>query len=220
MDLAVDRGMRFLSFALLAACASTTPQERTTPGTRGMRADAHLQAARAHEARAAELSRFPEMQRDAAGFDNPAGGLWYRAWDTAVEERRSAEHHRSEAARLQAAYEDACADVPREDITVSPFQRYGVGGVSSADGVVIMLDKAAGPPARLLAAMRCHRAWMMLYEAGMEDCPLDLAGIKVEAYGDESGISVEINATSPEVTRELQRRTAKDLEHSMAHDVH
>ncbi len=214
--------MRFLPI-LLAACASATPvapYERTTPTSRGMRADAHLQAARDHEARAAELARWPEPQRDAAGFDNPSGGLWYRSWDTATEQHRIADHHRSEAAHLHAAYEQACANVASDQIATSPFQRYGIGGFESATGVVVMLDKEAGPPNRLVAAMQCHRAWMMLREAGMEDCPLDLPGIAVQAYGDETGISVEIRPLDPAQLPELKRRAAKDLERSMAHAMH
>lgn len=210
--------MRVFSLLLIAACASSsTPIRGAAPGSRGPRADAHLQAARDHEARAAELARWPEMQRDAAGFDQPAGGLWYRTWDSSAEERRSAEHHRSEAARLHDEYETACANVPTSDIEVSPLRRYGLGAFPSKAGVVVMLSTQAGPPNRLLSALRCHRAWMMLGEAGMEDCPLDLAGISVEAYGDETGISVEIKARDPRLVPELQRRTAKDLEGSLAH---
>jgi hypothetical protein len=182
-----------------------------------MRADAHAQAARDHEARAAELARWPEMQRDAAGFENPAGGLWYRKWDTATDEQRSADHHRGEAARLQAEYDEACANVPSGEVSVSPLQRYGLGGFPSAAGVVVMLSSQAGPSGRLVAAMRCHRAWMMLAESGMEDCPLDLAGITVETYGDATGISVEIKTNDPSLVPELQRRAAKDLERAMAH---
>jgi len=157
------------------------------------------------------------MQRDAAGFDQPAGGLWYRKWDTSENERRAAEHHRSEAAHLQAEYDEACANVASADASISPLRRYGVGAFPTEHGVVVMLSSEAGPPGRLLAALRCHRAWMMLGEAGMEDCPLDLRGITVETYGDETGISVEIKTRDPKLLPELQRRTAKDLEQSMAH---
>jgi hypothetical protein len=79
-----------------------------------------------------------------------------------------------------------------------------------------MLASQAGPPDRLMAAMHCHRAWMMLGEAGMEDCPLDLDGLAIETYGDETGISVEITVRNRALVPELQRRAAKDLERSMA----
>src|SRR5512147_564491 len=112
--------MRTFPLLLLAACtAGSSPSRHTTPGSRGPRADAHLQAARDHEARAAELARWPEMQRDGAGFDQPTGGLWYRKWDTVEDERRNAEYHRSSAARLHAIYETECANVASTDIKVS-----------------------------------------------------------------------------------------------------
>jgi len=182
-----------------------------------MRADAHLQAARDHEARAAELARWPEMQRDAAGFDDPATGLWYRKLDTSAEEQRAAEFHRSEVSRLQAAYDEACAGVAAEQIRVSPFQRFGLGGFNIDGGVILMLSREAGPSEHLLASIRCHRAWMMLGNTGMDDCPLDLANITVEAYGDETGISVEIKPRDPTLIPELRRRIAKDLEHARLH---
>lgn len=179
-----------------------------------------MQAARDHEARAAELARWPEMQRDAAGFDDPASGLWYRKIDTSAEEQRAAEYHRSEVSRLQAAYDEACAGVPASEIKTSPFQRYGLGGFSTDDGMILVLSRDAGPSEHLLAAIRCHRAWMMLGEAGMDNCPLDLAGITVEAYGDETGVSVEIKPRDPTLVPELRRRVAKDLEHARTHGNH
>jgi len=152
------------------------------------------------------------MQRDEAGFQDPASGLWYRAWDTAKNEQQAAEHHRAEAARLQAEFDQLCANVPAADVRVSPLERYGLGGFPTATGVTIMLSTDAGPPGRLLTSMQCHRAWMMLADAGMGECPLDLQGIKVETYGDETGISVEIKVSDPALVPELQRRAAKDLE--------
>jgi hypothetical protein len=80
-----------------------------------------------------------------------------------------------------------------------------------------MLSREAGPSEHLLASIRCHRAWMMLGNAGMDDCPLDLANITVEAYGDETGISVEIKPRDPTLIPELRRRIAKDLEHARLH---
>lgn len=154
------------------------------------------------------------MQRDAAGFDDPATGLWYRRLDTSAEEQRAAAFHRSEVSRLHAAYEEACAGLPSADMKVSPLKRYGLGGFATDGGMIVMLAAEAGPSDHLLAAIRCHRAWMMLGEAGMDDCPLDLAGLTVEAYGDESGISVEIKPRDHALVPELRRRVAKDLEHA------
>jgi hypothetical protein len=80
------------------------------------------------------------------------------------------------------------------------------------DGVRVFLHPDAGQPEALLRALRCHRAWMMLGDRGMEDCPLDLAGIHVVAQGDPTGISVDITVHDPNLVPELQRRAAKDLE--------
>jgi hypothetical protein len=80
----------------------------------------------------------------------------------------------------------------------------------------LFLEPGAGRPEALLRAIRCHRAWMMLGERGMEDCPLDLAGIQVVAHGDPGGISVEITVRDPRLVPELQRRAAKDLEAAAA----
>lgn len=205
----------YLVATIIAACAapSAIAPRATSPSSRGMRADAHLEAARAHEARAAQLARWPEMQRDAAGFEDPASGLWYRGLDTARLAQQLAQSHRSEAARLHAEYDDACAGMSGADVTVSPLHRYGVTGMSTATGAIVVLSREAGPPDRLMAAMRCHRAWMMLGEAGMEDCPLDLRDITVQVYGDETGISVEIAASDRTLIPELQRRVAANTRH-------
>jgi hypothetical protein len=80
-----------------------------------------------------------------------------------------------------------------------------------SEGVVIFLGVEAGPPERLLAELRCHRAWMMLSEAGMETCPLDLPNLRIEAHGDKTGISVEMRINT-KLVAELQRRAAHDLE--------
>jgi hypothetical protein len=78
--------------------------------------------------------------------------------------------------------------------------------------VIIALGPEAGPPDRLVADMRCHRAWMMLGRTEMDDCPLDLDGIRLDARGDDKGISVEITIRDRSLIPELQRRAAHDLE--------
>jgi len=197
-----------------SACRSAPPPQRpTTLGSRGMRADQHLDEAREHDRRAKELARWPETRPGGIGaFDDSHSGLWYRRWDTASEEAKLAESHRSAAADLHAKYDEACGDTPADQVAVSPLARHGVGGTNVADGVLIFFRPEAGTPDALLRELRCHRAWMMLGEAGMEECPLDLAGIQIVAHGDPSGISVQITAQDPRVVAELQRRTARDLE--------
>lgn len=205
------RSTTWIILALTACAPSAQPPAR--PGSRGLRADEHLDEAHRHARRAEELSRWPETRPDGSGsFDHPGSGLWYRRWDLAQEEARMAATHRGAAAGLHAVYEEACGQTPLGEVARSPLQRYGVGGTNTGDGVVVFLRPDAGTPDALLKAIRCHRAWMMLGERGMEECPLDLAGIHVIAHGDPSGISIEITVSDSRLVPELQRRTAKDLE--------
>jgi hypothetical protein len=178
-----------------------------------MRADDHLDAAHEHARRADELARWPDARRDPPGaFTDSSTGVWYRSVDTAREHDHLAASHRAAAAALHAEYDAACATTPVNEISVSPLQQFGIGGSPIEHGVVVYLTPLAGPPDRLLARLRCHRAWMMLGESGMEACPLDLSAIQIQAHGDASGISVEITTTDPRLVPELQRRAARDLE--------
>ena len=211
--------MKALPIVLLAACASAPPP-KSDPTSRGLHADEHLAEARDHQRRADELARFPEMRRNDVGrFDDPNTGLWYRAFDQTTDQQRLAETHRSEAAQIQATFDKACENVQPDHIRLSPLQRYGIGGMNTNDGVVVFLPVEAGPPDRLLAELECHRAWMMLSPANMESCPLDLPGLRVQARGDKTGISIELRVTSPQLVPELQRRTARDLEVSQHRKV-
>jgi hypothetical protein len=72
----------------------------------------------------------------------------------------------------------------------------------------------------VLADIRCHRAWMMLAPSDMEACPLDLAGIHVDASGDQTGVTVTIKVHDPALVPELQRRAAHDLEAGRTHAHH
>lgn len=195
---------------LMAACATQPPAKKVPRTSRGMRVEDHLDAAREHQRRAQELRAWPDVRRD-NGYIDPSSGLWYRTWDTAAEHDALAATHREEAARLHAAYDEACANIAPDRVRVSPLVRFGEGGIATSDGVIVYLRPEI-TPAELLAEMRCHRAWMMLGEAGMESCPLDLPKIRVQAHGDATGISVEITVPDPLLVQELQRRTARDLE--------
>lgn len=216
MDRAGPYGMRrFLAVLLVAAC-TPTPQRasrapRTPPGSRGPRADAHLDAAHDHERRAKELARWPNARTSDTGrFDDPSTGLWYRAWETSGDHDRIATVHRGEAGRISAAYDEECKGAGGG--STSLVQRDGLGGAPTRDGFMVFLPADAGPPERLLAELRCHRAAMMLAETGTDECPLDLAGIQIEALGDASGITVEITVRDTRLVPELQRRAARDLE--------
>lgn len=204
---------RILLCCYLAACATTAANEQ--PGPRGLRADQHLAIASREADRAQAIAHWPDSRPGPDG-SNPAAlmvtGTWYGSWDTVADHERLARLHRDAAAQIEAQYEDACGDTPAAIASVSPLQRYGIGGTAVESGIVVLLSADAGPPDRLLAAMRCHRAWMMLGRTDMDNCPLDLPGIHVDARGDANGIELTITVADPALVDELRRRAALDLE--------
>lgn len=204
---------RSILLCLVAACGSSSIAEQ--PGPRGLRADQHLNIASRENERAEDLTRWPDTRPGVDGV-NPtqqlAAGSWIGTWDTVSEHRRLAQIHRSAAAEIEATYEEACGDTAAAVASVSPLERYGVGGSAVPGGTLVLLSPDAGPPERLLSAMRCHRAWMMLGRTDMQDCPLDLPGLQVSARGDANGIELTLTVTDPKLVDELRRRAAHDLE--------
>jgi hypothetical protein len=202
---------------VLAACATTATTSMPNGGPRGLRASDHLDAAAQHDQQAAELSSWPETSMltpgGLAAGDRPITAMpWYRSWDTASDHERLAAIHRSQAATLEAAYEQACGDRPAADVKISPLVRYGVGGWPTANGAIIYLSRDAGTPDQLLAAMKCHRAFMMLAPRDMDDCTLDVPGLVLDARGDADGVTVSLTVTDRAFIPELKRRVAHDLE--------
>ena len=199
--------MKRLGLVLVAACA-TTPAPAPRGGPRGLRASEHLDIAQQHDQLAHERMMAP------AAFDSRDGNgmVWMRAWDPNSEHEQIARAHRSEAAALHAEYEEACGTRPLEEVSVSPLQRYATGGWPTSAGIIMYLSPAAGAPDKLLADLKCHRAWMMLAPSGMDDCPLDLPGIVLDARGDQGGITVSIVVRDPKLVDELHRRAAHELE--------
>ena len=96
--------------------------------------------------------------------------------------------------------------------SVSPLRRYALGGWPTSTGIILYLDPSAGAPDKLLADMKCHRAWMMLAPSDMDDCPLDLHGIVLDARDDIDGITGSIVMRDPKLVDELHRRAAHELE--------
>lgn len=192
---------------LLVGCTSNA-KPPTHLGSRGPRATDHLDAAHEHDRRALDLASWPDVRR----ADNPTTGLWYRVFDTVVEQHRLADEHRSAAAALHADYAEACGGRSYVDVAISPLARFGLGGSNTETGVVIFLTPEAGSREQLLESLRCHRAWMMIEGMDMDDCPLDLAGIHIDAHVDTTGASVEITTKDPKLVGELQRRAARELE--------
>jgi len=204
------------ALVLLAACATIPPPKPQPPGSRGLRASEHMDAARDQDEIARERATYPDTRPDdTSGRTDQLliGTPWRRSWDTVADHERLAALHRSQAAQIHEEFEAACAGRSERDITVSPLVRYGVGGTPIPDGVTIFLSPEAGNPDKLMADMRCHRAWMMLQPvASMDSCPLDLTGLTVEATGSKEGISVNLRVTDPALVPELRRRAAHDLE--------
>lgn len=204
--------MRLLPL-LLIACA-TPPTTRETGGPRGLRASEHLDSARDHDERAREQRSYAPVSPHGSGVPE----TMYLRWDTSQDHRRLAQIHRSKAAQLQAAYDEACGMREYAEVSVSPLARYGLAGQPTKDGATMYLDPSAGAPVTLLADLRCHRAWMMLTpQPTMVDCPLDLPGLRVDVKAGEGSIIVVL-AVEPKLVPELQRRVAKELELHRGHE--
>ncbi|HEU4726387.1 MAG TPA: hypothetical protein VFT22_00795 [Kofleriaceae bacterium] len=198
--------------ACVLGCATNPPPE-PRGGPRGLRASEHLDVARQHDASARERETWPDTRSLGPGDErHPVAMPWYRSWDTGAEHERLARTHRAQAAEIQAEYDELCGNLPASEASVSPLAAYSIGGWNTTTGVILYLAPDAGPPDRLLARMRCHRAAMMLAPSGMEDCPLDLPDIALDARGDANGITVSIVIRDPNLVPELQRRAAHDLE--------
>jgi hypothetical protein len=200
--------MRFTLTLLIAACATSSPPP-PKGGPRGLRADEHVAMAHHHD----EIARQSTSIPDRRSGPETVGVPWFRSWNFTAEHERLAAVHRSKAGQLQAAYEEACGTRPLAEVSISPLVRYGVGGWNTSTGVILYLSPDAGPADRLLADVKCHRAWMMLEPAAnMDDCPLDLPGLQLDARGDRDGITVSIVVLDPKLVDELHRRAAHDLE--------
>lgn len=207
--------MRFLPALLLAACATTaTTAPPPRGGPRGLHASEHRDLARAHDDAAREQASWPQPTGMTPGDPTtPQIYPWYRTWNTTAEHERLARIHRSEAAALEAAFAEACGTRDLKKLVGSPLTRHRIGGWNTSNGVVVYLSPLAGTPETLLADLRCHRAWMMLAPVGsMDDCPLDLPGLHVDARGDETVITLVITAPDQKLVFELQRRMAKQVE--------
>jgi hypothetical protein len=193
---------------LVTACGASSLNEKQGP--RGLSADQHLAIASREDDRANELTHWPDSRSGDAAADQHVIGAWFGTWDTVAEHSRLAMAHRSAA--IEAEYEQACGDTPAAVASVSPLQRYGVGSSPVPGGTLMLLSVEAGPPDKLLSAMRCHRAWMMLGRANMDDCPLDMVGVRVDAQGHDDAVELTITVADPSLVDELRRRAAHDLE--------
>jgi hypothetical protein len=202
-----------LAIILVAACGAAPPRAQP-PGSRGMRASEHLAAAEQQDELARQRTTWPDTRGDATGRTDQllVGSPWRWTWDADSDHERLAQTHRAAAADIHAEYAAACGAREHADVAISPIQRYGLGGSATSDGVTLYLSPDAGPADHLLADIRCHRAWMMLGPADMDTCPLDLAGLTVDASGDANGITVTLRVRDRALVPELQKRAAHELE--------
>jgi hypothetical protein len=220
MRRAVPIDMRtYFSCVLLAACASAPPVE-PKGGPRGLRATDHLDEARRHDELARQQGRSPLPTAMGPGYrgDLPAMA-WSRSWDT-TEHGRLAEIHRGKAGELNAELDEACGTRSAAD-SASPFEQFAIGGWNTATGVILYLSPDAGSPDALLAAMKCHRAAMMIAPMpNMDNCPLDLPGLLLDAHGDAESITISLSVRDEKLVPELQRRAALEIESATAHRSH
>jgi len=152
--------------------------------------------------------------------DTPKEAPWFRSWDTTAEHEKLAREHRSQAAALEAAYDEACGTTPVPRIMVSPLLRFRTGGWNTSTGVIVYLSPLAGTADELVDSLRCHRAWMLLAPSdGMDDCPLDLPGLQLDARGTAERITLVLSVRDRTLIPELQRRVAAQVE-ARAHEDH
>ncbi len=211
---------RYLPVVLLAACASA-PSAEPRGGARGLRASEHLDEARRHDEISRERASYPQATPMSPGYTGGTGvAPWYRAWDT-TEHDRLAQIHRSQAAQINADFDEACAGKSLAQASESPLEHYLVGGWNTATGVIIYLSPDVGDPDALLAAMRCHRAAMMVAPMpSMDQCPLDMPGLMLDARGDKDGVTVSLAVRDEKNIAELQRRAAREVEMATARHGH
>src|SRR5688572_5204488 len=120
----------------VAACAPVA-RDPERPGSRGLHANEHLEAARQHDEAARARSTWPDTRvTDNTGRADQMliGSTWNRQWNTEDQERAAA-MHRGEAQAIYEWYERACSGRPSSEVSVSPIVRYGTGGGTTADGV-------------------------------------------------------------------------------------
>jgi len=217
---AASRIMRpYLMFALVACSQTFSPSSPPKQVSHQLDADEHLVVAREEDERARELASWPEVRTSDVGgakevgrFDEPSAGLWYSKWgEQPAEHLRAARTHRSEAAQLHAAYDEACAGIAPALTRVSPLERYGEGQMPTTDGVVVFLGKPGVTTQQIRAELRCYEAWTRLSEIE-EDSPLDLPDLRIVIDEDGSGISVGLQLQDSTLLPELRRRTARQLE--------
>jgi hypothetical protein len=90
---------------------------------------------------------------------------------------------------------------------VSPLLRMRIRDEDTATGATVYVSALAGSPDQLVAALRCHRAWLRATaDPTHDDCPLALAGLRVDARRNGDRVRIDLAVTDPALVPELQRR--------------
>ena len=212
--------MRICLLALaVTACASQRPVQSRQPAdtSRGLRASEHLDVADSQQQAVVQSSTFPDMRGDGINTGTQLMQPWYRSSATGADHADKVQYHRAAASALIGDYTAACGAIPSADAAVSPIAKFGIGGWPTQSGAIVYLSADAGAPDEVMAAMVCHRAWMMLSPANKLEGPLDLAGLSFDARGDANGITVSLTIRDLKMLTELQRRVEHDLEEAAQH---
>ena len=212
--------MRIITLAIaLTACGaqrSAQPRKPAEP-SRGLRASEHLAAADSQQAAVVRSSTFPDMRGDGINTGMQLMQPWYRSSGTGADHAEKVQYHRAAASALLADYTAACGAIPSSEAAVSPIARFGIGGWPTQSGAIVYLSADAGAPDDVMAAMVCHRAWMMLSPANKLEGPLDLAGLSFDARGDANGITISLTIRDLKLLSQLQERVEHDLEQAAQH---
>lgn len=202
--------MRELSLIAIAGWVGCVSTPEPIGGPRGLRADEHLEIAHDNDVIAADHRTWPAPTRMTPGeLDAMPKVIPFPIYPSVVHEE-VAGLHRHEAAGLLADYEAACGQRPIAEVTVSPLDRFQIGGYETDRGVVVLLDAAAGKSDEVVKLMECHRAWLMLDARSTDDNddPLDVPDLFIEATAERESVAVSLTPVDPEWIPELQRRVA------------
>lgn len=196
------KNARFLAPAMvLAVTAACAGPRATGAGTRpdDMTADEHRASARRHD----------EIGRQGPYLRGRAWAPWTYSWDPATEHLAERDAHVVAAETIETRYRQACADVPVDVESRSPLSGRAVSASPIDDGVLLVLDPAAGPPDQVLAEIRCHRAWLVLEDRSeLSGDVVALDHVRYSAQVRDETIELRITTASSDEVEELRRRAS------------
>lgn len=184
-----------LTLAVAAGCAGPRATGAGV-GPDEMTADAHRDAAR----------RQDEIARKGPYLRRRGWAPWTYSWDPGTEHLAERDAHLASAETLETRYREACADLPVAAESSSPLTRHGRSAAPIDGGVALVLDPDAGPPEDVLAAIRCHRAWLALEDRPASDDVVALDGLRYSVEIRDEIIELRITATNAGELDELRRR--------------